>query len=595
MTTIDYRNAALTAEQRTEDLLKDMTLREKAGLMFQPATVLPEPGGLTPEDAWNKAKEDIITRHISHLHVVNGTHAEEIAEWTNRLQQLAQETRLGIPITFSTDPRNGFGGTPFTGQALTGLSKWPDATGIAASGDPQTAKAFGDTIRQEFLAMGIRLYLGPMADLFTEPRWSRGWGTFGEDVEIASTMVAAFIEGLRGSATLGPESLAAVVKHFPGAGPQQGGHDAHDARFPEQVYPGNQQELHLRPFEAAFAAGVTQVMPYYGMPVKTEWDERGFAFNVPVIDGLLRKRYHFDGIVVSDWNVIDAAIVDGHRFGPNAYGVESLTPMERIHLALAAGIDQFGGDRLPELVVQLVQSGQVTEDRINTSVRRLLLEKFRLGLFDNRFVDIQRAAAISASPALQENSREAQRASLTLIKNETSDGSAVLPLIPGTRVYAEGFSWTGEAIALELVASPDDADICLIHLQTPWSPDPDNVLGDLFHSGSLEFDQPTIDHLAELAAKAPVVASVYLERPAVLSAVLPHCSAVIGEFGVSPKVLIDVLTGASPFTGTLPFDLPSSYAAVTVSREDVPFDTASPLFTHGHGLTLDAVSGASSR
>ncbi|NKF31152.1 glycoside hydrolase family 3 protein, partial [Pseudomonas sp. BGM005] len=162
-------------------------------------------------------------------------------------QEIAESTRLGIPVTLSTDPRHGFRSNLFTGQALDSLSRWPDYPGIAAIGSEAAARDFGDVMRQELLAMGVRVFLGPMADIFSEPRWSRGSGTFGEDPERVADLTAAFIEGLRGAEALGPRSVSAVVKHFPGGGPQLKGDDAHDPRYPEQVYPGGQQELHLRP------------------------------------------------------------------------------------------------------------------------------------------------------------------------------------------------------------------------------------------------------------------------------------------------------------------------------------------------------------
>jgi beta-glucosidase len=564
-----------------------MTLAEKAGLLFQPSVVLPAPGGYSADEALERARADIQDRLISHFNVLNGESPEEIAEWHSRLQEFARQTRLAIPLTISSDARSGFGNSPFTGQAVNTLSRWPEALGIAATGDPDVARGFGDAIRQEFIAMGIRVYLGPMADIYTDPRWSRGYGTFGEDVDVVCTMIPAFIEGLRGTPDLGPQSVAAVVKHFPGAGPQRDGRDALDRRFPDQVYPGNQQHLHLRPFEAAFAAGVTQVMPYYGNPIGTSWPERGFAFNAAVIRDLLRGHYGFDGIVVSDWNVIESTLVDGILFGPNAYGVESFRPAERIQIALEVGIDQFGGDRLPEHIVALVESGAVSEARIDTSARRLLVEKYRLGLFDAAD-SVQPGLSEAARIELRERGVEAQRRSLTLLRNGKA-GAAAVPITAGQRVYGEGLDWAAANHDLQIVDRPEDADVSVVRLAAPWTPDPESALGDLFHEGPLEFPGEVITHLRQIAVHGPLVVIVFLERPAVLTAVLPQAAAVIAEYGCSDQVLIDAICGHADLDGRLPFDLPRSDNAIAASREDVPFDTADPIFRCGDGLTLRTI------
>ena len=188
--------------------------------------------------------------------------------------------------------------------------------------------------------------LHPQIDLATEPRWARQVNTFGEDAELSGRLGAAYVRGFQGT-ELGPESVATMVKHFPGGGPQLDGEDPHFAYGREQVYPGGKFELHLSPFEAAFAAGPRQMMPYYGMPIGTEYEEVGFGFNRDVITGLLRERYGFDGIVCTDWGLITDHRSWASDFPARAWGVEHLTPVERIVKALDAGVDQFGGEAVP--------------------------------------------------------------------------------------------------------------------------------------------------------------------------------------------------------------------------------------------------------
>jgi len=184
-----------------------------------------------------------------------------------------------------------------------GFSQWPGPIGLAATRDPTLVREFGDIARREYLAVGIRVALHPMADLATEPRWARIQGTFGEDAELSSRIVSAYIEGFQGE-TLSPESVACMTKHFPGGGPQKDGEDPHFSYGKEQVYPGGNFDYHLIPFEAALEAGTAQIMPYYGMPVGLAVEEVGFGFNKDVVTGLLRGKYGFDGVVCTDWTLL---------------------------------------------------------------------------------------------------------------------------------------------------------------------------------------------------------------------------------------------------------------------------------------------------
>lgn len=577
----DYLDPALPTPRRVEDLLSRMTVAEKAALMFHPST---QPGPTTDDPAaLAVAEEDAAVRGISHFNVLGGEDSVAVARWHNTIQEMAESTRLGIPITLSSDPRHGFRDNPFTGQALNSLSRWPETTGIAAIGTTDAARSYGESIRREFLAMGIRVYLGPMADIFSEPRWSRGSGTWGEDPSRVAEFTVAFIEALRGGTELGPDSVAAVVKHFPGGGPQLRGDDAHDPRYPEQVYPGGQQELHIEPFTRAFAAGVTQVMTYYGKPVGTAWPEVGFAFNEPVVQGILRERLGFDGIVVTDWNLLESTKIGGVDFGPNGWGLEDRTPLERTKIALDAGVDQFGGDRNPALIEELVDGGLIMESRLDESVRRLLHEKFRLGAFEHRRVDVDEARVICGSPELMDAGEKAQRESLVLV-SRVDDA----PIPPTARLFLDGLTADDADIPNEIVDDPELADAIVVRLDAPYERGRGS-LGDFFRGGSLEFSAAQLDRLRSTAAIAPVHVAVFLERPAVLGPLTEIAASVVGDFGASDARVLEALTGRAAFTGTLPFDIPSSMTAVEASREDVPFDTAEPSFRFGHGIRTEAV------
>jgi beta-glucosidase len=571
----NYRDATLPLDERVEALLRQMNTAEKAALMFHPST---EPGGgsFSDEKALAAAEQNVVNSGITHFNVLGGENSEAVAAWHNTLQELAESTRLGIPVTLSSDPRHGFRSNPFTGQALDSLSRWPETTGIAAIGGNEAARAYGDTIRQEFLAMGIRVYLGPMADIFSEPRWSRGFGTFGEDPVRVADLTVAFIQGLRGGPKLDGQSVAAVVKHFPGGGPQLKGDDAHDPRYPEQVYPGGQQELHLRPFRRAFEAGVTQVMTYYGKPVGTDWEEVGFAFNAPVVRDILRGELGFDGVVVTDWNVLESEEMAGITFGPNGWGLEDRSPVERARIALEVGVDQFGGDHNTSLIEELVDSGQISEDRIDQSVRRLLREKFRLGVFDSTRVDPAHARKVCGSPVFFDSGVSAQRESLVLLQAKDN----VPAITPDTRFFLDGI---GSSPDMTVVSSPAEADAILMRVEAPFEPGHGSI-AEFFHGGTLEFGHDTITKITDYAKAAPVYLSVFLERPAILTPLLPHAATLIADFGASDQVVLDAFLGVTPLTGRLPFDLPSSMTAVEKSREDVPFDTEAPLFRSGFGI-----------
>lgn len=317
-----YEDPRVPLEERVEDLLGQMTLEEKAGLLFQTMIAMNSDGTLSEGDGpfpTESTTEMVSRKLMNHFNILYGSAPRQIAEWYNRLQALAEETRLGIPVTISTDPRHAFSSNPGASFLAGAFSQWPEPLGLAAINDPALVEEFGDMARQEYTAVGIRVALHPMADLATEPRWARINGTFGEDAERSGKMTAAYIRGFQGE-HIGPESVSCMVKHFPGGGPQKDGEDPHFAYGREQVYPGNNFDYHLQPFEDAFAAGVSQVMPYYGMPVGLPIEEVGFGFNKDVITDLLRQKYAFDGIVCTDWGLLTDVEMMGEPFPARRLG-----------------------------------------------------------------------------------------------------------------------------------------------------------------------------------------------------------------------------------------------------------------------------------
>ena len=567
--------------ERIDDLLGRMTLDEKAGLLFHTMVMIPPDGEFNLEFGvfGGPSIRELTDKHITHFNLIGSSSAENIAAFTNQLQELAATKRLGIPITFSTDPRHSFTMNPGAHMATEAFSQWPEPPGLAAIGDEQLVEQFADIARQEYLAVGLRAALHPMADLATEPRWARVNGAFGEDNQMAARLTAAYIRGFQGR-QLGPRSVACMTKHFPGGGPQKDGEDPHFEYGREQIYPGDHFDYHLLPFEAAFAAGTAMIMPYYGMPADTEHEPVGFAFNKGIITGMLRDKFGFDGVVCTDWGPLTDAHLAGTIFPARAWGVEHLSVAERARKALEAGVDQFGGEHCPEIVIELVKSGQISEARLDLSVRRLLRDKFRLGLFENRYVDVEAAAQIAGNSAFRAAGDLAQRKSIVLLKND-----GILPLQGRPKIYIENVDTAVANQYGQVVDTPEEADFAILRLQTPYEPRNKIFLEAFFHAGDLDFKEPELSRILSVIQKVPTIVDIYLDRPAVMPEIAQSAAGLLANFGASDAAVLDAVFGRFNPSAKLPFDLPSSMDSVRAQKPDVPHDSADPLFEHGFGLS----------
>lgn len=583
-----YRNASLSVEERVEDLLQRMTLEEKVGQMFHTMIIMGPNGTLTdanPQFHVESTSFYVSQRHLTHFNLLGPLNdVRTVVEWHNRLQTLAASTRLGIPITVSTDPRHHFThniGTAFLSKIF---SQWPETLGFAALRSPDLVRRFADIARQEYLATGFRCSLHPQVDLATEPRWSRIGATFGEDADLSGDLVEAYIEGFQQGRTVGPQSVSTMTKHFPGGGAQKDGEDPHFDYGREQVYPGNNFDYHLRPFKRAIQAGTSQMMPYYGMPVGTEYEEVGFSFSKGIITGLLREKLGFDGIVCTDWALVTDASIMGQDLPARAWGCEQLSPIERVRKIIQAGCDQLGGESCTDLVIQLVHAGEVSERRIDESVRRILREKFVLGLFEKSLLPVDEAAlSIVGSQSFRDEGDLAQRRAYTLLSN--AEQTLPLDTAKYRKVYVEGMDGTAlSAHGFQVVPSPDEADIALLRLSAPYEKRPGGFEA-MFHAGSLEFADDEKRRQAAIYRTVPTVVDMYLDRPAVFPEVVDRAAAVLASYGSTDDAFVDVVVGKVAPEGKLPFDLPRSMEAVKQSREDTPFDTNEPAFRFGYGLS----------
>ena len=582
-----YQDPSLPVGERVADLLARMPLDDKVGLLFHTIAPLGDPEVADPMFGFPALRSLITERRMTHFNILGAApDGRQFAAWHNALQRIAAELPLAVPVTLSSDPRHHFTDNPAMSIMAGPFSQWPEPLGLAAIGSATLMERFADIARQEYVAVGLRVALHPQVDLATEPRWCRISGTFGEDAELTTRLVVAYIRGFQG-AEVGPASVATMTKHFPGGGPQKDGTDPHFAAGREQVYPGGNFEDHLRPFAAAIEAGGSQIMPYYGMPVGTDLEEVGFSFNRGVITGILRERLGFEGIVCTDWGLL----VDRAEFGEmgvaKAWGVEHLSVEKRMVMALDAGVDQFGGELCTDVLLGLVRAGTVPEARIDESATRILAEKFRLGLFDAPFVDEEAAEAVVGAAMFRAAGLQAQRDSLTLLTNRERAGVAVLPLPRGVRVYVEGLSADGLRDHATLVDAIEEANVAILRLQAPYETHGDDPFAQLFHTGSLEFPAEELARIKAVCAAVPTVIDIYLDRPAVLGDLVDAAAAIVANFGVCESALIDVLFGESAPQGKLPFDLPRSMAAVLASASDVAFDTEDPVFRFGHGLSYE--------
>jgi beta-glucosidase len=235
-------------------------------------------------------------------------------------------------------------------------------------------------------------------------------------------------------------------------------------------------------------------------------------------------------------------------------------------------------------VVELVESGQVPESRLDVSVRRLLREKFRLGLFDQPYVDPDAAERIVGNADFRAAGERAQRASIVLLKNTQAKGAAMLPLSGQPALYIEGMNPEHAARYGRVVERPEDADIAILRLATPYEPRSERGLEDFFHAGNLAFPPEERDRILAIARSVPTIVDIYLERPAVIPEIADASLALLANFGANDAALLDVIFGRHAPTGKLPFELPSSMDAVRKQLPDVPYDSENPLFPYGFGL-----------
>lgn len=459
-----YEDWRKSVDARVDDLISLMTLEEKVGMMMIDTLNAGCHGEVTPtavDYIGTQKMNRFILRSVANATATTCTAGststsrsgftvtpEELAQFSNAIQAMAEGTRLGIPAIFKDNARNHVEADPRfgIGAGAGAFTQFPKEAGIAAAalgeqflkegkattGDMSVIKTFTDVMGPEYNAVGLRGMYGYMADLLTEPRWYRGHEVFTEDADLNANIMPALVNGLQGGPINPATKVALTMKHFPGGGPQELGMDPHYSFGKNQVYPGDNFGYHLKPFTAAINAGVSAIMPYYGVPINvtydgTKYDQVGFAFSKQIVTDLLRGKLGFNGYVNSDTGIIN----------DRAWGLESKTVPERVAAAINGGTETLSGYHTNATIKNLVGT-QVSEARVNEAVKRLLREQFRLGLFENPYVDASKASSIIGNTESVAKGLDIQKKSVVLLDNKAK----VLPLQSGTKVYTMGMDKT---------------------------------------------------------------------------------------------------------------------------------------------------------
>lgn len=521
-----YEDWRLPMEERAENLASMLTADEIAGLMlYSEHQAVPTDSegywsstyngvslaesGLPHSALSDKQKNFLENDNLRAVLVVRVESPRIAAEWNNNLQSFCEGLGKGIPVNISSDPRNeAEAWAEFNAGSGGDISLWPCQLGLAATFDPDIVRRFGEVASAEYRAMGIATALSPQADLGTEPRWLRFYGTFGEDPVLATDMVKAYIDGFQTSSGdleirdgWGYGSVNTMVKHWPGGGGGEAGRDAHYSFGKYSVYPGDGFSRQLIPFtEGAFSLDgrtgtASAVMPYYTISygIDPSGKNVGNSYSSYIVNDLLRGKYGYDGVVCTDWGVTH----DYHKVESaegKCWGREDLSEGERHYEILKAGVDQFGGnnDKWPVLEAYRMWARDFGEksarERFERSAVRLLMNMFRTGLFENPYVDPDAAEAVVGCAEFMDEGYQAQLKSIVMLKNR----GRALPQDGKRKVYfpkrhitpEKGFfgqasdrdcweypmdtSMVGQYY--DITDDPSEADFAFVYISEPSSP-----------------------------------------------------------------------------------------------------------------------------
>ena len=681
-----YEDWRLTAQERAADLARQRSVEEIAGLMLysshQSVPMVDRMGfgastydGKSFDESGAKAsalsddqKKFLRDDHLRAVLVTGVESPAVAAEWNNNMQAFVEGLDHGIPANTSSDPRHeAKATTEFNAGAGGQISLWPTSLGLAATFDPQLVYRFGEIASEEYRALGIATALSPQVDIATEPRWFRFNGTFGEDPQLSTDMARAYCDAFQTTPETkgwGMKSVNAMVKHWYGYGAQEGGRDSHFASGKYAVYPGKNLAMHKRPFvDGAFKLdGGTQmasaVMPIYSILWNQDpsGENVGGSFSKWMIEQQLRGEARFEGVVCTDWGITKDMKVLDSPIGGKPWGVEALSEAERHYKILLAGVDQFGGNNEIGPVVEAYNmwakefGEESARQRFELSARRLLLNMFRVGLFENPYLDPAVTEATVGKPEFMKEGYEAQLRSVVMLKNH---GGGVLPVKERKKVYvpkrhfpAIPGMWGGvseektvEPIDLALVkkyfdvvetAEQADFAICLIEEPSTgvgYSTDDVKQGGNGYMPFSLQYEDYTatdaravsiaggdpmekntnrsfkgktvktynrddmvmVVETKKAMGQKPVVVIIETGRPIVLAEIEPQADAILISFNVQHQALLDIISGKSEPSALLPMQMPADMKTVEEQKEDVPRDMR--CYRDADGNTYDFAFG----
>lgn len=669
---LPYEDWRLSDWERAKDLAKRLSIEEIAGLMlYSPHQMVPptpngpfqgtfdgklfSEAGKEAYELSDQQKVFLEKEHIRHILLMYVENAKTSAKWSNELQKYAEKLPHSIPVNLSSDPRNGAKeSTAEFKSSGTDVSKWPEGIGFAACFDEEVVRQFAKDASKEYRALGITTALGPQIDLCTEPRWLRFADTLGADTESTKKMTKAYCDGMQtteGSENgWGKDSVNTMVKHWPGGGTGEGGRDAHYAFGQFAVYPSGNFDEHLKPFtEAAFALDgetgyASAVMPYY--TVSWETDKKngknvGNSYNEYLIKDLLRGKYEYQGVVCTDWAITAEPLPTIDGFGSRCYGVSELTEAERCLLAITNGVDQFGGNSSAEPIVEAYRIGcekfgeAAMRERMELSAARLLKNIFQCGLFENPYLKPEESEKIVGCEEFCTHGYEAQKKSVVLLKNKKKNGTPVLPLEKGLKIYvpkrqigaSKTFFRTDEPPKTvtplsdeqiekygTLVDTPQEADVALVFVESPqcnpyseedvknggngylpitlqyrpykaeYARETSIAGGDFredFTNRSYKnkentaYNEKDLDNILDCKkamGEKPVIVCATLENPMVMSEFEQETDGIVVDFGVSRDAVLEVVFGSYAPTGRLPIQIPKNMETVEKHSEDRAFD-----------------------
>jgi beta-glucosidase len=658
-----YEDWRLTPQERAADLASKLSKEEIAGLMLYSSHQAVPSAELTEDQ-----KKFLSKDHLRAVLITSVESPRTAAQWNNQMQAFIEGLDHGIPANTSSDPRHeAKATTEYNAGAGGHISQWPTSLGLAATFDPQLMYRFGEIASEEYRALGIATALSPQVDIATDPRWTRFSGTFGEDPLLATEMARAYCDAFQTTPDTrgwGMRSVNAMVKHWYGYGAQEGGRDSHFASGKYAVYPGNNLAEHKLSFiDGAFKLeGGTEmasaVMPIYSILWNQDpsGENVGGSYSQWLIQKQLREEAKFEGVVCTDWGITKDMKVLDSPMGGKPWGVESLTEAERHYKILQAGVDQYGGNNEIGPVLAAydmwakAQGEKSARQRFEQSARRLLLNVFRVGLFEHPYLDPEASEKIVGNPQFMREGYEAQLKSVVMLKNHDNK---TLPMDKRYKVYvpkrhfpAIPGLWGGiseektvEPIDLalvrkyyEVVEQPEQADfaICLIEEPStgfgysaadvkrggngyvPYSLQYDDYKAVDARSVSIAGGDPMekftnrsykgktvkaynrddmlmVSETKRAMGEKPVIVILETGRPVVLSEIEPKADAILVSFNVQHQTLLDIISGKNEPSALLPMQMPADMKTVEEQNEDVPRDMR--CYQDADGNTYDFAFG----